>query len=171
MLRPYWKTLFLISRTVRIDVKRPALNSAGQRFRPLDALNRSQAAASRLAHTVMAIANLLRQRPEASAGLPPASRAEHVLRRRCGKDRIPKAPEHPPNAAFPRGQAALLRRTGVISKSSIYFPFQIGGRFSRSADAFPCIMGLHQLCQVYAFHFFELLREVCKVDTSQSLTG
>jgi len=57
MLRPYWKTLFLISRDVRIDVKRPALNSAGQRFRPLDALKSQPGSRVQTAHTVMAIAN------------------------------------------------------------------------------------------------------------------
>ena len=57
MLRPYWKTLFLISRDVRIDVKRPAFNPAGQRFRSFDALKPQPGSRVQTAHAVMAIAN------------------------------------------------------------------------------------------------------------------
>ena len=40
-----------------------------------------------------------------------------------------------------------------------------------SKNPFSRILGFHQLCQVYAFHFFELLGKVREVHTSKSLAG
>ena len=171
MLRPYWKTLFLISRDVRIDVKRPAFNPAGQRFRPLDALKSQPCRCVQTAHAVMAIANHfvhIRKRLQACR-----QRAERHEFRALDPAEIvfPGLPNIHQVQLFSAVEPCFYVGRSDLQIIHLFSLPNGWALFKESADAFPCIMGPHQLCQVYAFHFFELLREVRKVDTTQSLAS
>src|SRR5215471_3015693 len=158
----------LVARDGGIDFEGPALDSAGQRLCFLESLKTQPRRRVQASHAVMAVANhFVRVRQSVQAGRERTER--NKLRALDTADfEFPRLAHIHEDEVFTAVEPGLhFRRQDFEILHLFSFPERLAF-FEECANAFLRIVGLHQLGQVYAFGFFELLQKTGGMQLRQS---